>query len=186
MGGSSSHSFLTFVKNAFERGRFPDELNASHIALIDCQNGLSWDREPPTALCNVTYEIISQCIVNRLRPLLESIVGPFQSSFIPGRSTSDNIILAQEVISSMRSSKAKKGLKTLEEDWGLGRWGTRRQRNSSLKGAARRLRMQARLGRMDYRTARPISIRGRLLTEGKSIETKKTQGYGKDFTPASP
>lgn len=40
---------------------------------------------------------------------MEEIVGPFQSSFIPGRRTSDNTIILQEVVHSMRKSKRRKG-----------------------------------------------------------------------------
>jgi hypothetical protein len=48
-------------------------------------------------------------MVNRLRPFLDQIVGPFQSSFIPGRGTTNNAIILQEAIHSMRKSKRKKG-----------------------------------------------------------------------------
>ena len=48
-------------------------------------------------------------LVNRLRPFLDQIVGPYQNSFLPGRGTTDNPIILQEVIHSMRKSKKKKG-----------------------------------------------------------------------------
>ncbi|CAJ2627607.1 unnamed protein product [Trifolium pratense] len=48
-------------------------------------------------------------MVNRLRPFLNQIVGPFQSSFLPGKGTTDNAIIFQEAIHSMRKSKRKKG-----------------------------------------------------------------------------
>jgi len=41
--------------------------------------------------------------------MLDQIIGPFQSSFLPGRSTSDNAIILQEVVHTMRKSKRKKG-----------------------------------------------------------------------------
>jgi hypothetical protein len=40
---------------------------------------------------------------------LDQIIGPFQSSFLPGRGTCDNAIILQEVIHSMKKSKKKKG-----------------------------------------------------------------------------
>jgi len=36
-------------------------------------------------------------IVQRLRLLLSDLISPMQSSLIPGRSTHDNILVAQEV-----------------------------------------------------------------------------------------
>ena len=55
----------------------------------------------PISLCNVVYKIITKVLVNRVRPFLHEIVSPLQGSFIPGRGTSDNIIITQEVIHSM-------------------------------------------------------------------------------------
>lgn len=48
-------------------------------------------------------------MVNRLRPFLDVLIGPLQSSFIPGRGTSDGIILALEVIHHMHRSQSKQG-----------------------------------------------------------------------------
>lgn len=64
----------------------------------------------PISLCNVAYKIITKVLVQRLRPYLDYLVEPLQSSFIPGRGTKDNAILAQEIIHYMHHSKAKKGI----------------------------------------------------------------------------
>lgn len=63
----------------------------------------------PISLCNATYKIITKVLVNRLRPFLKDIVGPLQSSFIPRKGTSDNIIIAQETLHSMWRMKGKNG-----------------------------------------------------------------------------
>lgn len=63
----------------------------------------------PITLCNVIYKLISKVLVNRLRPHLERIMSPLQSSFIPGRSTKDNAIVLQEIIHHLRKKKSKKG-----------------------------------------------------------------------------
>lgn len=44
------------------------------------------------------------------------IISPNQSSFVPGRRTLDNIIVAQEVIHSMRNMSGKKGFMALKID----------------------------------------------------------------------
>ncbi|GKV23269.1 hypothetical protein SLEP1_g33018 [Rubroshorea leprosula] len=59
---------------------------------------------------------IEEVIVNRLRPHLQNLIGPWQSSFLSGRSTSDNIILVQEAVQSMRRLKGKKGALALKID----------------------------------------------------------------------
>lgn len=53
--------------------------------------------------------IITKILVARIRPLLAKIISPFQSNFIPGRSTNDNIIITQEVLHTLRGKKGKKG-----------------------------------------------------------------------------
>jgi hypothetical protein len=63
----------------------------------------------PISLCNITYKIITKVLVHRLRPILNNIIGPYQSSFLPGRGTTDNAIVLQEIIHFMRKSKKKEG-----------------------------------------------------------------------------
>lgn len=99
-----------FVKNCFAESNIPEEANKTLISLIpksDNPENIKMFR--PISLCNVRYKIITKIIVARLRPLLDKIISPFQSSFIPGRSTNDNIIITQEILHSLRSKKGKKG-----------------------------------------------------------------------------
>ncbi|KAL0451687.1 UNVERIFIED_CONTAM: hypothetical protein Slati_1146800 [Sesamum latifolium] len=52
----------------------------------------------PIAFCNVIYKIITKILVNRLKVVLDKIMDQTQNAFIPGRSISDNILLAQELL----------------------------------------------------------------------------------------
>ncbi|XP_028055196.1 uncharacterized protein LOC114259389 [Camellia sinensis] len=63
----------------------------------------------PISLCNVSYKIITKLIVGRIRPLLDNLICPNQSSFIPGRNTTDNIIITQEILHSLRNKKGTQG-----------------------------------------------------------------------------
>jgi hypothetical protein len=53
--------------------------------------------------------LITKVLVNRLRPFLDDLIGPLQSSFIPGRNTSDNALTAQEVLHFMHKTIGKQG-----------------------------------------------------------------------------
>ncbi|XP_019155168.1 PREDICTED: uncharacterized protein LOC109152041 [Ipomoea nil] len=70
----------------------------------------------PITLLNVAFKIISKVLVNRPRPIMCRIIGPYQNSFLPGRSTMDNIILTQEVIHTMNMKKGRKGLMVVKID----------------------------------------------------------------------
>lgn len=54
------------------------------------------------------YKAITKIIVNRLRPHLNNIICPFQSSFLAGRRLTGNVIIAQEVIHSFHKMKNNK------------------------------------------------------------------------------
>ncbi|XP_028094336.1 uncharacterized protein LOC114294405 [Camellia sinensis] len=95
-----------FIKNCFQSKSIPPVVNQTLIALFPktvIPENIKQFR--PISLCNVSYKILSKILVNRIRPLLQDLVGPTQSSFIPGRSTHDNIIITQELIHTLRKKK---------------------------------------------------------------------------------
>nr|GEU33545.1 hypothetical protein [Tanacetum cinerariifolium] len=52
----------------------------------------------PISCCNVLFKSISKIIANRIKESLKVLVNPNQSAFVPRRSISDNILLAQELM----------------------------------------------------------------------------------------
>lgn len=61
----------------------------------------------PVNLYTVLYKIITKTIANRLRPLMPKINKQNLTSFVAGQSISNNIVIAQEAMHSMRKSKGK-------------------------------------------------------------------------------
>ena len=55
-------------------------------------------------------------MVGRLKSIMPKLIGPAQSSFIPGRLSADNIVVVQEVVHSMKKKQGRKGWMLLKLD----------------------------------------------------------------------
>ena len=96
------------IKEVFMKHEVPEYLNQTLIALIPKQSDpeiVSHYR--PISLCNTVNKVISKIIVLRIRPLLPSLISPMQTAFIQGRRGIDNVIIAQELIYSLRRRKGR-------------------------------------------------------------------------------
>ena len=85
---SFNHTFITLIP----KKSFPDNVNQFR----------------PTSLCNVIYKVISKILVNRLKPLMDQLVTPYQNAFIKGRNISDNILIAHEIFGILSKKKGRK------------------------------------------------------------------------------
>ena len=75
-------------------GSMPREVNASLIVLIlKISNPTSVNHFRLISLCNVVYKIISKLLVEKIRPLLDKMISPAQSAFIPNRWIAENQII---------------------------------------------------------------------------------------------
>ena len=59
----------------------------------------------PISCCNVLYKCIAKLLVIRLKAALVDVIGPSQSTFIPGRNISDAILLTQELMHNYHHNK---------------------------------------------------------------------------------
>jgi hypothetical protein len=94
------------VLNVLNGGDMPPEWNETCIVLIPkTQDPESMKDLHPISLCNVVYKLVSKILANRLKLVLDEIISPNQSAFVPGRLITDNILLAYECIHYMKSKK---------------------------------------------------------------------------------
>ena len=101
----------------FENPCLIREVNQTFLMLIPKVPNPEFMRDfRPISLCNVIYKLITKIIVNRIKPVMSTIISPNQCSFVPGRLSSDNIIVAQEVIHTMKTMKGKKGFMAVKID----------------------------------------------------------------------
>ena len=83
----------------FAEGRMPEGVNDTSIVLIPkVAHPERLTKYRPISLCNVIYKVVSKCLVNRLRPLLDELVSENQSVFVPGRLIADNVLIAFECL----------------------------------------------------------------------------------------
>uniref|UniRef100_A0A2N9HGL8 Reverse transcriptase domain-containing protein n=1 Tax=Fagus sylvatica TaxID=28930 RepID=A0A2N9HGL8_FAGSY len=105
------------VQDFFKHGRLTQELNSTFIVLIPkVPNPTSTSHYRPISLCNVVYKAISKILVAKLRPLLDKLISPAQSAFIPGRWIAENQVIVKELIHSFKTRKVKEGFVAIKID----------------------------------------------------------------------
>lgn len=94
------------VKLFFDQKVMPEGVNTTAIVLIPKKKESKELKDfRPISLCNVIYKVVAKCLVNHLRPILESIISQEQSAFIPGRMITDNALIAFECFHNIAQSK---------------------------------------------------------------------------------
>ncbi|KAH1105925.1 hypothetical protein J1N35_009693 [Gossypium stocksii] len=102
-------SICTWVSEVFKGKSIDLELNNSFIVLIPkVQNPVDFSHFRPISLCSVLYKLVMNIIANRFKMVFLRLLAPKQVGFIVGRNITDKIIIAQEVIHSMRGTKKKR------------------------------------------------------------------------------
>lgn len=106
-----------YMKEIFVTGKLPLGQNDALICMIMKGNALEkLTQFHPISLCNVLVKAISKVFVNCMKPLMTKLVGSHQSSFIPGKSIIDNVVVAQKVIHSLNKRNGGKDAFVLKVD----------------------------------------------------------------------
>lgn len=89
----------SIVEDFWHTSRLPKGSNVAFIALIakyENPEGLKDFR--PISMVSSLYKIIAKILARRLQKVMDSLIGPFQSSFIARRQILDGALIAGELI----------------------------------------------------------------------------------------
>ncbi|XP_073051702.1 uncharacterized protein [Primulina eburnea] len=110
-------SLCDFALNFLESGEIMLGTNDTLLTLVPkVPNPEYVTQFRPISLCNVSYTILTKTMTNRLKSVMPDLIRPYQSSFVQGRQISDNIIVYQEVLHSMRKKSGAKGYMVIKID----------------------------------------------------------------------
>lgn len=97
--------------------RILEYLNQTLITLIPkCNSPESINNYRPIGLCNTIYKIITKLIMARLHWVLNQLVSPLQTAFVPNRKGVDNAIIVQELVHTMSRKQGSEGLMSIKID----------------------------------------------------------------------
>lgn len=90
--------FVEMANNCLTDGIMPMTLRQAIISLLykkdDPELLKNWR---PISLLNVDYKILTKVLVNRIKPLMSSLIHPDQCCSVPGRSSEDNATLLRDI-----------------------------------------------------------------------------------------
>ncbi|KAI0491496.1 hypothetical protein KFK09_025756 [Dendrobium nobile] len=100
------------VNNFITKGSLPRGVKATAIALIPkCSHAANINDYRPISLCNVLYKIVAKTLANRMKVVLPYIIHDSQSGFITNRCSTDNIILAADILRDFKGKEKYFGAK---------------------------------------------------------------------------
>ena len=97
---------IDVVQDFFKKDTMLSEINNSLVVLIpEILNPTPVNHYRPIDLCNVIYKVISKIMVAKIRPLLDKIISPCQSTFVLGRWIGENQVIVKELCTVSRQEK---------------------------------------------------------------------------------
>jgi hypothetical protein len=98
---------LMALFNDFHEGRLPlFSLNFGIITLLPKQKEATHIRQyRPICLLNVSFKIFTKVVVNRMSGIVDKLISPTQTAFIPGRNIMEGVVMLHETIHELHRKK---------------------------------------------------------------------------------
>ena len=115
-----SHLFVPILEAVFnhwfDQGAIPGQVTKGLITLLwkDKEVRDDLDSYRPITLLNTELKVLAKVLSNRLRLVIEDLVGPEQTFGVPGRSIQDNLHLVRTVLEGIEDDKGS-ALITLDQ-----------------------------------------------------------------------
>lgn len=83
------------------------DINNTYIVLIPKVKDRKQMKDfQPISLCSVLYKVVAKTLANKMKRVLDKIISPSQSTFVPGRLISDNTIIGFEYIHFVKNRRS--------------------------------------------------------------------------------
>ncbi|KAK3187757.1 hypothetical protein Dsin_027318 [Dipteronia sinensis] len=98
--------FLRFIHEFYKEGAIVEELNKTFIALIP-KGGRpeTMSDFQPISLVGSMYKVLAKILANRLKSIMDTVIGETQMAFVKKRQIIDSFVIADEIIHSWRKDK---------------------------------------------------------------------------------
>ena len=96
-----------------ELGSVPDRFrHGTILPIYEKGDPTDWANYRPITLLNTDYKIMMRALYDRMTPIVQKLVRPSQSGFIPGRDIVDNVVMVHEAVQVCRRDLVRPGLKS--------------------------------------------------------------------------